>query len=474
LDRTNLSFAAVQLSQDLGLSCANYGLGAGLFFLGYFTFQVPSNMILARVGAPMWLSITIIAWGLVAGSFAGLTGIAMFLSLRVALGVAECGTFPGMWLHLSKFYTPRELGPAYSSVATSTAIAQVIGAPLAAAILSLDGQLGLRGWQWLFLIEGGTTLIFGILLRLFLVPSPAKAKFLTPEERNWLQHRQDQQLTAHGDTTLASQAVALRHVLRDWRVWYLSASWFSITMAMYGCIYFIPMIIHNFFQGNSSPATENSSSDGVGFATSPPPPPRGGCGGGGESHSGPNDAAVALLSMIPFASAAIAMVINAKLAEAANERHRHAGVPICLGAVFLGLTPVMLRVVGPYPAFVCLVLAASFIWSFHGPFMSWPATFLKGAQAAIGFAWINSVGSLGGFLGPFILGLLADASGSYSLAMMVIAGVLFLGGISILLFPVGGGSADEISLEGVEAGGSAVKISEREPMLLGQTLSTHH
>lgn len=209
LDRTNLSFAAVQLSRDLGLSCSAYGLGAGLFFIGYFCFQVPSNMILARVGAPIWLSATVIAWGFVAGSFAFLNGTTMFLILRVALGMAECGTFPGIWLHLSKFYTPRELGRAYATVATSTALAQVIGAPLAAGILSMDGALGLRGWQWLFLTEGTSTIVFGILLRAFLVLSPEKAGFLTQEERTWLQRRQEQQLTSRGDTSFAAQKKAL-------------------------------------------------------------------------------------------------------------------------------------------------------------------------------------------------------------------------------------------------------------------------
>lgn len=207
LDRTNLSFAALQLNKDLHLSCATYGLGAGIFFAGYALCQVPSNMALVRLGAPLWLGIIVVAWGLVATLFAFTTGAAMFLTLRFALGVAECGAFPGIWYHLSRFYSESELGPAYAKVATCTALAQVIGAPLAAAILSLDGLAGLRGWQWLFLMEGIPTIAFGIAVRLLLAPCPSKAKFLTPEERSWLQRRQDEGSSGGGGSGSQCSAV---------------------------------------------------------------------------------------------------------------------------------------------------------------------------------------------------------------------------------------------------------------------------
>lgn len=208
LDRTNLSFAAVQLSADLGFSCATYGLGAGLFFLGY-SFQVPSTMVTARLGAPLWLSATAIIWGLVAVCFSLTTSRTMFLSLRVALGLAECGTFPGIWLHLSKFYTERELGAAYATIATSTALAQVIGAPLAAGILSLNGLLGLRGWQWLFIFEGITTIVFAAFLRYNLAPTPMEARFLTDAQKDWLQQRQDSQPTSFKGLAFTDQLKAV-------------------------------------------------------------------------------------------------------------------------------------------------------------------------------------------------------------------------------------------------------------------------
>lgn len=196
---------------------------------------------------------------------------------------------------------------------------------------------------------------------------------------------------------------------------------------MYACVYFIPLIVHTIF----------TATDTVALAPAPmeeAPASGGGCSGeGGGSRIG---VAAALLSMVPFAAAAVAMVVNAKLAEAANERHRHAGVPICLAAVMLVLMPLSLRFVGAPVAFICLAMAAACIWSLHGPFMSWPATFLEGPQASIGFAWINSVGSLGGFVGPYVLGVLLDRTGSYSVAMVVLASILLAAGICILFFPV--------------------------------------
>lgn len=440
LDRTNLAFAAVQLSKELGLSCATYGLGAGLFFLGY-SFQVPSNMMLARFGAPRWLSFTVIVWGCVAMAFSGTSGTVMFLTLRVALGLAECGTFPGIWAHLSHFYTARELGAAYASVTTSTALAQVIGAPLAAFILSLNGLLGFAGWQWLFLIEGLTTLIFGVLLRIFLAPSPREAACLTTSEQEWLQRRQDALPTASQDNSFAAQTRAVGRVLQNWRVFYMAGLWMTITQSMYGIIFFAPMMIHQIFANPTSDTIIELPATGAPASSEAPADlPTYGCSESGSSggHSS-TGAGVALLAMVPFAAAAGAMLINAKLSETANERHYHAGVPILLGSFFMALSPLALRYIAPIAAFLSLVCAAAFVWAFHAPFMSWPAVFLRGQEAATGFAVINSIGSIGGFIGPFLLGVLADkGNGSYDLAMFVLAGMLALGGVGIILFPDGG------------------------------------
>jgi MFS family permease len=470
LDRTNLSFAAVQLNRDLGLSCSVYGLGAGLFFASYSLGQIPSNMALARLGAPLWLSAIVAVWGATAACFALIRGPAAFLALRLALGLAECGTFPGMWLHLSRFYSPRELGLAYAKVATSTGLAQVIGAPLAAGILWMDGALGLRGWQWLFIVEGLTTVAFGVALRLLLPPSPAAARFLTPAERAWLQRRQDAQPTASDGKDGAG---AVLRVLRNWRVWWMAAAWAGITAAMYSITFFAPMMIHKMFLHPVEAAVLSPPLP----AGQPAAPRAASC--SGEGGGGGSGAAVALMTMLPFAAAAGAMVLNARHAQAANERHLHAGVPIALGALFMALTPLMLRFVAPLAAFASLVLAAASVWAFHGPFMSWPATFLRGTEAAAGFAAINSVGSLGGVLGPSLIGYLADRYDSYAVAMGVLATLLAASSAGILLFPVptaelepavvaggSGGSGGELVGRGTESGSG-----ERQPMLPGDACS---
>ena len=311
LDRTNLSFAAVQLNRDLHLSCFSYGLGAGLFFVSYASFQVPSTMIQARVGAPIWLGLTIVVWGIVAASFAAVRSQGVFVLLRVLLGLAESGTFPGVWQHLSRFYSPRELGAAYSFVSTSTALAQIIGAPIAAVILAtLDGSLGLAGWQWLFLIEGVCTVLYGVCLRYCLAKSPEEASFLDDDEKIWLQERQER-FQHTKSSAFSVQATHVRSVFKDWRIWYLSIVLFSITQAMYGCVFFIPMIIHTFFYGADD---DDGGGGGTGGESSA-------CGGG--EGAGKGGAVVALLSMIPFASAAVCMVCYSSIAFVCVQTSRY-------------------------------------------------------------------------------------------------------------------------------------------------------
>ncbi|KAI7845687.1 hypothetical protein COHA_000801 [Chlorella ohadii] len=325
LDRTNLSFAALELNRDLSLSCATYGLGASLFFVSYAVFQMPSTVACARLGAPTWLGLNIIAWGLVAASFALATSVPVFLTLRFLLGTTEAAAFPGMYQHLSLFYNERQLGPAYAKVASCTALAQVVGAPIAAAILAMDGAGGLKGWQWLFLLEGAATVVFGMVLRLCLAPSPAKARMLSHEEREWLQQEQD---AARAATAAAS------------------------------------------------------------------------------------------------------------------------------GAATMAALPLALRLAGPGLAFALLSLACGFCWSFHGPFFSWPAVFLPGEQASIGFSFINSMGAVGGFIGPWMLGLLTSRQdGGLAPAFLALAAFLAAAGTGLLLFPAPGRlAAASLELKGGYAG----------------------
>ena len=292
------------------------------------------------------------------------------------------------------------------------------------------------------------------------------------------------QPTSSKDASFRGQVHAVLGALKNWKVWYMSALWLTVTTSMYGIIFFAPMMIHQMFisTGNdsiggsveiggpgevlvSSPSPLESGSSGNGGGGG------GGCSSAGGEHSssggGTSGAGVALLSMVPFAAAAAAMMINARLAEAANERHRHAGIPILLGALFMGLTPLALRFIAPLAAFFCLVLSAACVWAFHAPFHSWPAVFLRGHEASAGFAVINSLGSFGGFVGPLLLGVLADRSGSYGGAMAVLAGVLGVGGVGILMFPDKGVSMDVVHLGSSGGGGGSGGEDEEEGKMGG-------
>lgn len=438
LDRTNLAFAAVELNRDLGFTCQTYGLGAGLFFIGYAVFQVPSVSVFTRVGVP-WLASTIIVWGAVAGSFAFVRSKSVFLILRVLLGALESGTFPCILNYLSRFYAPQALGTAYAAAATSTAFAQVIGSPLAACILLLDGVLGIHGWQWLFMIEGLTSIGFGIVIYLYL-PRNASS-FLNHEDSEWLsqqKHSAQFHIDTHEDMNHSRSgrnwSVEISRFIKvflDWRSHYLGAIFFTIMQAMYGYVFFIPMIIHSFVYST----TAVDSSDRVKNATV-----SSSCSGGeaGGQQGQQSSVSVALLSMIPFTAASIAMIIVGKMSEIRNERRYHAFFSVILGALCMNLLSLtMFLGMAPWVSFIILTLGAAAVWSHHGPFITWPSEYFDRNSATLAFAIINSFGSLGGFLGPTVLGFLAQSSGGYGMALAILGCILFLGGMAILFFTPG-------------------------------------
>jgi ACS family tartrate transporter-like MFS transporter len=438
-------------------SNCRYGLGAGLFFVSYCAFQIPSSLALARFGAPAWLGVSVAAWGLVAASFALVQTPRGFLLLRLALGAAESGAFPSIWAHLAKFYTPRELGSRYAAAASSTALAQVLGAPVAAALLALDRVFfGIRGWQLLFIVEGLGTVAFAGAIYRSLARSPGSAEFLSPRERLWLQARQGAAAAAPKAGAAAAadagaaaagggQLGAVRAALRDFRVWWMAAVWVAVAAAMFGIVFFGPLMIRSF----AAPAAAAPAAAAPPGAPPPrAPPPRASC--GGEGPGGGGGALVALLASAPFAAAAAAMVLNARHAEAADERHRHAGLPVGGGALCFAAAAAALALGSPAGAFLSLTAAAACVWAFHGPFMSWPANFLPPREAAAAFAVVNSVGSAGGLLGPLLLGTLADRTGSYSAAMLALAALLAAASAALLSFPAparpagaGGGAGGE-------------------------------
>ncbi|CAL5224155.1 g6792 [Coccomyxa viridis] len=405
IDRSNVSYGALQFRGDLHLNDAEYGLGAGIFSLGYLIFQVPSNLIITKVGAPTWLGILIFCWGIVAASTAAMKTKATFFVMRFLLGAFEAGCFPGSWYHLAQFFNSAEIAFGYASVASSTALSNVIGAPLAAGLLYMDGLGGLRGWQWLFIIEGLVTSIYGILLKFLLTPSPAKSHFLTPAERTWLQNRQDTQhkLSAERNPHQGAWWAPF------WGMNFLRLMWVSIAYAIMqfgitAIVYFNPLIVEAVFFGNS-------------FASKAP-----------KSHLSQHDQAwqtakIALISTILWVPVGIGMILISYSTKVHNERNLHAGIPgLVAGICFLCVPSAIAR--SPIGGYVVLIIAATGVWAPHGPMWSWPKTFLHGQAAAVGVAVFNGVGAIGGFCGPYVVGALVNRGG-YVTCMQVLGG-LFL------------------------------------------------
>jgi len=376
LDRVNISFAASEMTADLGISLAAYGLGAGIFFIGYFIFEVPSNLILRRVGARVWIARIMLTWGLVSGLTAFVTNEWQFYLVRFLLGVAEAGFFPGVVLYLTYWVPRAERARTMALFLTATAVAGVIGAPISGALLALDGVGGLQGWQWLFIIEAIPALILAVVVWRRLPDGPEQARFLTPEQRT------DLTATLRAEEADSPATESLRAVFRSGRVWVLSLLYLAIVIGFYGISLWLPLLVKREFPGLGS----------VGLG---------------------------LVTAIPYLCAVIAMVAVGRSSDQRRERTWHLALPLAAGSLGLLVAAYAGSVVG----MIAICVATAGIYAAVGPFWTLPPAFLRGAAAAAGIAWINSIGNLGGFLGPYTLGRLADASGGVATGLAVLAGV---------------------------------------------------
>ncbi|KAK9816765.1 hypothetical protein WJX72_004884 [[Myrmecia] bisecta] len=445
IDRTNLAFAALQLNKSLGFSEYVYGLGSSIFFVGYSLCQIPSNLVLVKLGAPTWLSVIVVAWGIVATAFAGMKSTTQFYVLRLLLGVTEAGTFPGMWYHLSLFYSDKELGMAYAYVAAGTALSQVIGAPIAAGLLSLDGVFGLAGWQWLFVVEGMPTILLGLYINASLAETPATAEFLTPAERSWLAARNDKlkatKMALPGNDTatwgaatkmaLPGNDTATWGAVRNWRTWYLALITFLEALVKYSIIYWTPLIIYQ--MGHELVPSARELAEIILLPSEE----------GAEHHPlgrpRVSEAVVALLTALPFGLAATVMILVAQHSQKSGERRLHTTIPFAIGSVALAcLGYSMSR--NPWAAFLSL-LAATAIWGPAGIVSSFPATFLSGPAAATGVALINSVANLGGMVGPYLIGSLKASEGNYTMAILILSVITAITAFLVANFPVDPSSA---------------------------------
>jgi ACS family tartrate transporter-like MFS transporter len=386
IDRVNIGFAARELQRDLSLSATEYGVGAGLFFLGYCLFEIPSNLILERVGARLWIARIMIVWGLVSMATMFIYDVSSFMFARIVLGIAEAGFFPGMVLYLTYWIPAHERARANALFMTAAPVSVIVGAPVSEALLSMHGIGGLRGWQWLFLIEGLPAVILGVLALKILTDRPEKADWLPPADRDWLAETMNAERALRKDTGHAS----VGRSLRSGRVWLLSIVYLMNASVTYGIFLWLPSML--------------------------------------QEVAGPG-VSVSWLTALPFVAALIAMVVIGRHSDKTGERKFH--VAACAITAAIGL----LLAIAFRNDLYLLVLAFTICQigqrSVMSVFWTIPPMLLAGSAAAGGIALINAIGNLGGYFGPTVMGTLRDLTGGYSGGLLVLAGALILEAILV-------------------------------------------
>jgi ACS family tartrate transporter-like MFS transporter len=392
LDRVNVGFAALTMNQDLGLSQTAFGFGAGIFFIAYFIFEVPSNLMLERFGARKWIARIMLSWGILSGAMAFIPTIARatglgneysFYLLRVLLGVAEAGFFPGIIFYLTLWfpgvYRARIVGYFMAAIPLST----VIGAPISGVLLYLHGGLGLAGWQWLFFIEAVPSVILAGVVFFYLTDRPADAHWLAPDERAWLADR----LEVEQRQRQALRDYSVGQALIDPRVLGLGLVYFGAVATNYGLSFFLPQIVKAF---------------------------------------GLNTFLTTLVSATPYAVGLIGMVWWGRRSDRTVERRFHAAFPLFVAAAGIAVSTALND---PTLKMISLCVAGFGIFACLPVFWTLPTAFLSGAAAAAGIAVINSIGNLAGFAGPFAMGWIKDHTGSYAGGLLLLAalGIIAMG-----------------------------------------------
>ncbi|WP_018259971.1 MFS transporter [Methylobacterium sp. WSM2598] len=375
IDRTNVGFAALTMNRDLGLTNAQFGAAAGLFFVGYCLLEVPSNLILYRVGARRWLARIMISWGLLSAATALVTGPTSFYALRILTGAAEAGFFPGVLFYLSTWFPAQSRVRVLSWFLVAIPLSSVIGGPLSVALLQLDGLLGWKGWQWLFLVEGLPACIMGVLTLILLRDSPKEATWLTPDERAALLEALDRESTSRPRKDFLA-------ALRDGKVWILTGILFSYWLGINGIAIWLPLILK-----------------GHGLSTME----------------------IGWLSAVPYLVASAAMIVWARHMDRTGRHLANLAATCLVAAAGFVISVVFSSLV---PAMIGITFAVIGLSSARPAFYSLPSRYLTGAAAAGGIAFINAVGSLSGYVAPWIMGVLKDATGSFNAGLLGLAAML--------------------------------------------------
>ena len=375
LDRVNVGFAALQMNSDLRFSSAAFGFGSGVFFLGYCLFEVPSNLVLHRVGARRWISRIMISWGAISVTMMLVRSRPTFYLLRFLLGAAEAGFFPGVVYYLSHWYPEGQRARAIAAFMTAVPVSGVIGGPLSGALLSLNGLFGLAGWQWLFLVEGIPAILLGIIVLVYLTDRPETAHWLSSTEKDWLVSKlateQASRSTAHSINVFAA--------LTNPTIWQLGVIFFFTAIGFYGYSFWAPLVIKSLI---------GSSALNIGII-------------------------LGAISAVTI----IVMALNSAHSDRTDERPWHVAVSLLvMAAGFFGCA--LLR--QPILAVFCLALVPIGHCAAYGPFWSMPTRFLAGASAAAGVALVVTIANVGGFLGPTLIGVLERRAGAHGSAFMLL------------------------------------------------------
>lgn len=388
LDRVNVGFAAIHMNKDIGLTPAIFGFGSGLFFVGYFLFEVPSNLALERFGARIWIARVMLTWGLISGAMAFIQGPTSFYVLRFLLGAAEAGFFPGIILYISYWFPERNRAAVTALFMAAAPISVALGSPISGALLQMHGLFGLSDWQTLFVIESIPALLLGVVVLFYLTDHPEKASWLADEERAWLSETMSAERAAK-DRQGASHGILKG--MTDLRVLALSLIYFGTSAGLYTLGIWAPQLIHSF--GLTS------------FQTG-------------------------VFNAIPPIVSVAAMYLWSRHSDKTGERIWHVALACTaagIGLFFAGYAVTLVAVI------VALVVVNSGVTSAKPPLWTMPTLFLSGSAAASGIATINSLGNLGGFVGPYVIGLIKQQTGSFEGGLFFVGGLLILSAIVTLI-----------------------------------------
>jgi ACS family tartrate transporter-like MFS transporter len=384
IDRANLGYAALDMNEALGLTSQMFGIASGIFFIGYFLFEIPSNVMLERFGARKWVARILVTWGIAVVITGFVQNVVYLYILRFLLGALEAGLFPGIILYLTYWFRAKERAKTIALFMTAIAVSYIIGAPLSTWIMDNIHWMGMDGWRWMFIIEGIPAIMLGVVTFFYLTDRPEQAKWLTDDEKNWL----IAELKKENETKIeTSQSHHIsKQTLTNPRVWHLALIYFALNMGLYGIGFWLPQMI-------------KSLSDVL------------------------SNTQVGLLTMIPYIVGAIVMNLWSRRSDRLGERRFHAAFPLIFGALGLigsGITS------HPFLSIMMMAVAVAGVYSFYGPFWSLVTQYLSSSAAAVGIAVINSIGNLSGFVGPYGIGLIQDVTGNVKMALFFVSASLLV------------------------------------------------